>query len=264
LTLKLSLQSKWNGGHLLGKQTKKHGGLCPAVRLFCNGLESSLLTVAAREAFWDLPLDVLQQLQPHISGSVSPGKADNVVATLMGMIQSVLGCDEMAAVDCLKKRFAQNDLTCMYANEFLGMDEALEVLEPRDVQLIHAEQAAVASKATSWTRFKADDSAAVKAVKAKVAQEQKNARKTRRNKQTPVDSSIPHQDAAKYMPPQTSVWQSRTRFSWHARVAERPRISEPWHNDQGKALHRLAKRAWAQHLEMKVQGMDACPFLFDD
>ena len=145
-------------------------------------------------------------------------------------------------------RFAFNDASCHYASEFLAMDECLEVLEQRDAQLIQEEQSRFAAKSGAWDRFKADYQAATKGAHAEraAAAAPGPAGKARKksHKKTPVEANIAHGDDARFMPPGGRVWQRRQYHAWGAHVPPRPRISEPWGEDCGCALHRIGKRAW--------------------
>ena len=256
---------KWRS---LAWQRRHAAGLAclpPAIRMFvtCKG---TLKEIAAREAFWDMPIDCLQKLREWMPGDFGAA-SDNVAQLVFDMVKRVLKCSDMEAVEILQLRLAANDASAVYAKEFLDLDEALEVLEAPDAQMVHDDQKRLAGQLEGLQQFSKDYKTTVQEVKAKHAPApKKGAGKGKKGKKgaekVAVEASIAHVDAAKYLPPGASIWQGRKTQTWSAHVKPRPRISEPWREDCGRALHRILKRAWQLHLELNGQDWSSCPWVF--
>jgi hypothetical protein len=134
---------KWRS---LAWQRRHAAGLAclpPALRMFvtCKG---TLKEIAAREAFWDMPIDCLQRLREWMPG-------------------------DFEAVEILQLRLVANDASAVYAKEFLDLDEALEVLEAPDVQMVHDDQKRLAGQLEGLKQFAQDYTTTVQEVKAKHA-----------------------------------------------------------------------------------------------
>ena len=256
---------KWRS---LAWQRRRAAGLAclpPALRMFVFG-NGTLKEIAAREAFWDMPIDCLQKLREWMPGDFGAA-SDNVPQLVFHMIKRVLKCSDMEAVEILQLRLAANDASAVYAKEFLDLDEALEVLEAPDAQMVHDDQKRLAGQLEGLKQLAKDYTTTVQDVKAKHALAPKRgAGKGMKGKKgaekVAVEASIAHVDAAKYLPPGASIWQGRKTQTWSAHVKPRPRISEPWREDCGRALHRILKRAWQLHLELNGQDWSSCPWVF--
>ncbi len=171
-------------------------------------------------------------------------------------------CSTEDALPILAKRFAYQDRTRAFLNDFLAMDEQLKVLEPRDVQMIHEDQKTQAHVEKSWSVFKTDYAAAIAESAGKGAAKAKPKGKSKAKPQIAIEASITHAEVAKLFPPTSTHWQQRKKHSWGCPVRDRVRFSEAWGNDQKAALVRCAEKAWQQHLEGLGKGMRECPYMF--
>ena len=146
-------------------------------------------------------------------------------------------------------------------------------MEPADVKMVHDDQDTAAKSTVSRAAFLRDYRQVAADIRAKAAGPPHAAKGKGKGKakaaapplvRVPVDSTIPHDQAARLMPPGASIWQGRKQQAWCVHVPPRPRISEPWGLDVSKALMRVAYRAWVLHLDLHSLDWPACPHIFPE
>lgn len=186
--------------------------------------------------------------------------------TLFHIIKEVLECDDTRALDILLIRVASNDTMANCVNEPLCVDEALEVVGPRDAKANRKEQAAGKDGAVSRETFIKDfrrkliEKSGVKKLvpKSVVGKALAKALAAR----LPVPARVTQQEAKAWLPPGSSVWRALGPYAWGGHCPPRPRISEPWASDANAALCRSIQRLWGIRLVMRGETWDACPHTF--
>ena len=218
---------------------------------------------------WDLPtvkaVAAWEPTFPHVMTT------DNLAEYLFTFIKCALKLDDIQAFEILKLRFRHLDLNSMFSEEFLALDEALDVLEPADVRMIHKDQETIENVVKRDKSFKLDFHLLAKRILVPAAPKAGGKGKGKKGKagksdvqRVPVDSNIPHDMASSLMPPGGHVWQNRKGQAWCCHVPPRPRFSEPWCLDTTGALFRIARRAWEQHLQLTGGDWSSCPHIFPD
>jgi hypothetical protein len=172
-----------------------------AIRLFGADGADNVLRVGARVAFWDIDAGFLARLWKAHPDIVGEPDGTDEVSVLFGLTQQVLGSSDKDTLDVIKRRWKESDLESWYSKELLALDEALQVLDRQDINMVHADQKHAESKAERWRQFSKHDRANCTAVRAgakghgcgkgggKVGKPKKD--------RAPVGASIDHETAKK-------------------------------------------------------------------
>jgi hypothetical protein len=235
----------------------------PAVRLFADGAEASLLEIAAQEAFYNLGISFLSRLADHIGCELSAGTSGNLCATVCTLVKFVLECSDEATMHYVAKRFQVNDHAAIFMNACLDLDECLEVLDIHDARKIHEQQKEAKTSLADLKLFEKDFAERRRAIalavpKAKATAKGKAAPKAA--PRVPLPNLISHDQAKLYIPLGSSIWRGRIKRYWSAHAPPRARISEPWASSERAALHQIYIRMWTQHLQRTGESWDAYPW----
>lgn len=109
------------------------------VRAVAEGEPKPLLEVMAARAFWNMGASEITQFASLKPGVELPHDG-SLCNTVVAAIKGILGVDDRGAVDIAAQRLARNDLSANWVKPILDIDEAVEVLEKHDVQLVQQEQ----------------------------------------------------------------------------------------------------------------------------
>jgi hypothetical protein len=237
----------------------------PALRRVVKRGPGKVLVNASWEAFWNMSESTIRKLVEH-AGYVIPQSDGSLCRTLFFVIKEILKCTDQQAIEILLTRIASHDKDASYVHELLTLDEALEVVDPRDCKEIRREQEAEQNQQTLRDQFLRDFRVRVRQVSGVVPARAGRAAAKAHAKAMAARPVVPRNltsaTANTWKPPQAFIWKSLTHYSWCGHVPPRPRISEMWGTDVEGALGRLLKRCWALHLEIKGVGWDECPYNF--
>ena len=132
----------WQGRHAAGLACAS-----PALRMFGLG-KVALKGILAREAFWDLTIDSLLKLLEWTHSDFGAA-SDYVAQQLFALVKRALTYSDMGAVESLQLPLVANDASTVYAAELFDCDEASEVLEAPDAQVVQDDQAALLASSRS-------------------------------------------------------------------------------------------------------------------
>ena len=184
--------------------------------------------------------------------------------TLQTVVQGITNLAEDDVMDVLALRLGIDDSSSSFVESLLEVDEAVDLLEKGDVDLLRAEQKG------ACTRLEGREVFAKEYKEAKQAQRAQKASGYRRSKK-PARSDVPftilHSEAREFLPPKSSIWRGLTRNSWHGHREGRKRVSASWALwGESGAMRQVLKLLWGQHLEMEGMEVEDCPFtgLFDE
>ena len=130
------------------------------------------------------------------------------------------------ALAVTKKQWTDKYLEEWFSKEFLNLDEALQVFDQQDANMVHAGQKAEATHADErrqWAKHYAKLAAYVQA-NTSAGVVGKGGRPSKASR-APVSARIPQCEAKQFLPPGAHIWQSRNGRSWCCHVAPRPRFS---------------------------------------
>jgi len=196
-----ALRLEWKS---LAWQGRRAAGLAcasPVLRMFGLG-KVTLKGILARGSFWDLTIDSLQKHREWIHNDFSAASV-NVAQQLFELVKRVLTCSGMEDVGIFQLPLVANDASTVYATELFDRDEASEVLEAPDAQVVQDDQAAllacsISSRCFSWTtRARSRTSRPrmrLRRVRASAHMVKDGAEKVA------VEASIGHGNASTYMP----------------------------------------------------------------
>ena len=157
--------------------------------------------------------------------------------TLQTVVQGITNLAEDDVMDVLALRLGIDDSSSSFVESLLEVDEAVDLLEKGDVDLLRAEQKG------ACTRLEGREVFAKEYKEAKQAQRAQKASGSRRSKK-PARSDVPftilHSEAREFLPPKSSIWRGLTRNSWHGHREGRKRVSASC-----TMIHALARsRRW--------------------
>ena len=185
--------------------------------------------------------------------------------TLQTVVQGITNLAEDDVMDVLALRLGIDDSSSSFVESLLEVDEAVDLLEKGDVDLLRAEQKG------ACTRLEGREVFAKEYKEAKQAQRAQKASGSRRKARVPARSDVPftilHSEAKDFVPPKSSIWRGLTRNSWHGHREGRKRVSASWALwGESGAMRQVLKLLWGQHLEMEGMEVEDCPFtgLFDE
>lgn len=177
------------------------------IKAIVVGDRQSLLRIAAGSAFWSLDRTWLDQLAKFIGCQVAKG-ADlfGVVFSLVcHCIPAIADCD---AIDIVTQRLAMMEAKCGDdAEDLATVDEAMQVLEKRDEDIVRAakKDAATTQEVTSAFR----QAFAKKASEVRPSSGAQGAKRKRKPQRHPhPQGTISQATAKQYLPPQ-SVYMAR-------------------------------------------------------
>lgn len=240
--------------------------LSPGIRPFLVGHVGPWVELACRQAFWNLPRSTIYDYARHFKIEAPSGAS--LFELLWCFIDQVLHLSEEATLEIVHRRVASQQQSDA-SQALLQVDEALEVLEHMDIEVVHQEQERLQRVANENADF-----AVCYRVKARAVQEKKEASAKRQRKESGLKQiTLPHhieqKDAKKFIPQGgvCSVWRAHTRGEWHGHYKGLPRISESFqkHGSSELAFKALLQRLWGFHLSKNGLDKDRCPIvgLFD-
>ena len=142
-----ALRLEWKS---LAWQGRRAAGLAcasPVLRMFGLG-KVALKGILARGSFWDLTIDSLQKHREWIHNDFSAASV-NVAQQLFELVKRVLTCSGMEEAGIFRLPLVANDASTVYATELFDRDEASEVLEAPDAQVVQDDQAALLASSRS-------------------------------------------------------------------------------------------------------------------
>lgn len=241
--------------------------LAPAVRPFVSGAVAPFREVASRNAWWSMPRSTVYEFSRHFGLDSAPG--DSLLELLSKMGQAFAGADADGMLDILHKRVSEGGEPSEAAAAMLEIDEALEVVEQQDASEIHREQAKVRERLTEWQALRGEYKARARAVRAEQAAATKQRKRARAApERKPLPHHLEQRDAKKFLPPNSTLWRSKTRGEWNGQFRQNKRVWEPFYKHGGSesALRVCLRRLWSQHLAYEGLDESECPFsgLFAD
>lgn len=151
-----------------------------------------------------------------------------------------------------------------FSSELLQVDEAIEVLERRDQEVLMKEQKTASERCEEVKRYRAEyarkrqavHAAAVPAAKAKA----KAKAKCKAVAKPKLPCSVPHHELKQYIPEGTSVWRDLTRGAFCAECPPYRRFSKSWHlYGQEGAMREVVKDLWRLRLQHEGKSLSECP-----
>lgn len=187
----------------------------------------------------------------------------------MALVQGVLKCPEMEALEIMKVRMGRLASDSRWCEPLLDMGEARECLDRQDEKKASQQQKAAKCAVEEKSDFTKSYISERRRVQATAAASQAKRPKpgrtarpaTDRPKQLPCVSSIPHSEAKRYAPEGGFVWRCLTGTgAWEAHFPSFPRISRSWRRyGESEALRLCLVELWTRWCEVNAQDPADCP-----
>lgn len=231
-----------------------------------------LLIVAARNAFWAIPLPVLQQLAVEQGSPVTSGSLFDV---LFGLVAYLLGTSEAETLDIVRSRCTPRLST--NAEALLSLDAGLDLFSKADQSDLRKEQDQVRSTVALAKDFEEEYRAKRRTLAPAEPKAKAKSRALRRERrvawchpQAPdriPDGFVEHAEAKKLLPPGGAIWRMLRIGGWQCHQRPHPRVSFTFARWTPRgAMMRCLQHSW--RLFLADQGLDEsrCPIegMFDE
>mmetsp|Transcript_143783 Transcript_143783/g.460269 ORF Transcript_143783/g.460269 Transcript_143783/m.460269 type:complete len:181 (+) Transcript_143783:3843-4385(+) len=162
--------------------------------------------------------------------------------------------------------FGQDNSDLM--NDFLEIDEAAQVLQQEDVEVLKKEQKSSRTMADNFKDFvspykekKRDVKQAAAKAKAKGRAPAKAKGPAAARKELPkVLCDLQQSDYKLYMPPDSFLWKANGNNSWCGRLPPFPQVSRSWLKyGPERSLRLVVSDVWAQWCQLEGLELSGCP-----
>jgi len=213
---------------------------------------STLLQVAANNAFWSLPTALLQQIGRHLGLDIKGTLFQTLKQLLTHILHSVT--DERIC-QIMKLRVVRGPRAHPLVAELLDMDETIECLDEEEQREVRQEQKAYKRAAQNAdlfeSEFKAFHAKTLGLKKTRASGNPKNAKSPLhrvRTLATVPPGAITQQEAKQMLPPGAYVWQGNYDGCWCVQLKPYPRFSKSWtlmgHRGALMECLRYVRRLW--------------------
>ena len=242
----------------------------PRIAAMATGPLENLLQVAARSAFWSLPLTSIRAIAKHYQVEAPAGGA--LYETLRDLVCHVLKISEEQASDILLLRTFKKTINTDEFLEIEGAEASFDQQTKETVDRTLQKQEAADNEIKDFKN-------SLKIARKKKYKLSDNVALNKSNKRSPLyqykgpciwPSDLPSQQVAKtLMPPNCYLWRSYSApGSWQAHLKPHPRRSYSFNTNGGAhgALRAITQHVWTLYLEDYGLDVSACPVagLFSD
>jgi hypothetical protein len=236
----------------------------PAARAFKLGDFKPIDQLLAENAFFSFPKSFVVDLCGYWVIDVPTGL--DYFDTLAFVCKFILKRDDQFILNILHEKMAtmpgSNDLM---AEELLQIDAAIQVLDQCDHDVFLAEQKKVEGDKEERREFAKRYRERISALTAGlplpvILRPARRGGAPGGEYPPAIPSTIPHAEAALYIPPGSTIWRALLRSKWEAHVKPYPRFGEHWSIEgEHEALLRILRRMWAFYLEGIGRDLTDCP-----
>lgn len=218
-----------------------------------------LLSLAARHAFWELPLVSLKRIARQLNIS-DVDQRSSLFVTLWHLVSAILDTDAEATLAILQKRLARVSNDHAVSKALMELDEGFDLMDSKEADAMKAEKKQLKAKQPLDADFRKDYVAKAVVLRQRAADSSRGRkRKTDPSARVP-DGDISQQSAKLLLPPNCSLWRNRMQGGWCAHLTGYARMSRQWatHGGERESLLSLLRALWDLHLEREGLGHSAC------
>ena len=228
---------------------KAMGNATPAIRLFKNGPFESVPKLACRDGWWLLTKDTILEAASAEGVEVPPASTTMQAIATTGM--SLLKCGAQEAMGCAQMRLANLKDSNRWCKELLQVDEAMELLDRDEYQMMTDRQKVAIEAAEEVNAYGKEFAAARKALgDIKIDKYPDN---------FPLE--IPQATVKMYIPPTSSVWRGNVRSEWWGHMPPYRRVHKACKDfdSERDTIKELLKVLWVQFNEKYGRDKFTCP-----
>lgn len=226
-----------------------------ALRIFREGPWRCLAQIAGHNACWQLCRSVVQDIAAFQRVQVPPGS--NFVELLQLVVAKLTGKNGDDVMVIIYKRLAELHASTTFADFVNELDEATDVLEDADKEVVKQEQEHNVATGTAANEFERHFVVATRKVRESLRLAKK--KKKEGSKDRIVFKALFHdqfgvsqKEAKKLAPPKASIWRAVTgRCGWHGHLPPNKRVGYsvgPASSHTCKeALIPVCSEIWRQH-----------------
>ena len=238
---------------------------CVACQL--RGEAAPLLTLAARCAFWKLPLSAVQAIATRLG--VALNGATKLYGVLEALVVHILGIEGAELLEIMARRIAREALV---ADESVleDFDDVFEIMGKSDKKAVEGDKEARERSDRLAEEYRQDHSARqdiVRQAHERAGNRTRTARRARpgaglgvmRSRALP-QGDIPQAEIAPLCAPGHHVWKDNVRRRWHIHPVPHARTSFSWleHTERGAAVEAL-RHGWRMWLSDNDMLEGQCP-----
>ena len=211
------------------------------------------LNLAAKNAFWKMGRQDVAKYAKLMNITVSPGTT--LFGALMEAVEGILKCSHERAVAIVSQRMAASQRDELFAENFLQMDEAIELIDKNDREVVAQEQKKAEDAKEEAMLFRKEFELA----RQRVGQPKKRQKADNR---PPLPHTTDQATARVWVPPTCHIWLSNVKPEWwghcHPYVRVRSKYNTP--EEEGPAVARTIKLLWEPYLEREGKAVEDCPY----
>lgn len=213
-----------------------------------------VLHTMAHKAFWNMPRSDIVRFAAL--GGVVINEAASLCDSVLQAVQGILNVSDDQALDIVSQRVGQNDLPETWASTILEVDEAAQVLERSDMDLVVAEQREVARCRNAEASFvQAYRQRRFDAAARATTRPGKGGRRAQGKAKTApaaLPSSFDQRAVRQFCPPGAHIWKGVTKQNWNGHMENRRRVSANWHDgDEQQAIRTVLRKLWLQYVDIR-------------
>ena len=242
----------------------------PGIRGFlCNPTQQwGLMEVACNMAFWALSRTTILKFAKH--WGIHPPKDSSLFQVLFIVIQSVLKTSNEDTMRIIQKRLVAEQGGEQVNECLLDMDDCSDLLEKTDVEALKSAKKTLEAKEDRHAQFRKEYLAKYHELWPAAAAAAPPPGPPAAGAAAAAAAAPSHlcwrigltqQEAKLLLPPDTSIWQSRSRGGWMGHCPPYRRISAMFvhYPSQDAALRCLLQRLWTLHFDRPAAVPQTCP-----
>jgi hypothetical protein len=164
-------------------------------------------------------------------------------------------------LDVLALRLPDDEACNAFSAAVQEIDEAVEVLEHFDHDVVRQEQETAASRMAGKSEFQAAYAQRRKEWRLAGTRPKKRAASRGPVTKGQLPTQVPQSEAKQYIPAGCRIWRGLVQGSWQGHCPPFSRVHESWRaSSEPEAMRRVIRTLWEQHLALEGLDKSACPW----
>lgn len=223
------------------------------------GPEMPLLSLAASRCFWTMSkaqvIAVCKREGKAVDGSGS------LCSVLASAVSNILECGEAKTLEALSLRLPDDECCNIFPSAVQEIDEAVEVLEQFDHEVVKQEQETATTRIAAKAEFEAAYRERREAWRLAHERCKKRAAPKASMQKGELPTELSQAQAKRYIPQGTSIWRGTVQGSWQGHCPPFARVHESWRrSSEPEAMRRVIRTLWQQHICKNGLDDSACPW----
>lgn len=256
-----AVEWQWRSWLWQCQSLRKHcKGMAPAVRPFMSGKPRPWIEVACKAAFWRMSATQLRMLARDFKVAVPSGAS--LFELIWAFCEAKLpDASEEELLAICHSRVAKQCTRDDASEALMQVDEALEVVEPCDVQEVKSEQERQRKTKAEQDEFNTEFRSRARSAAVRAAAKAKPKGKATKTATLVLPHHLEQKEATRFLPAGAAIWRANFRGEWNGHMPPHRRVTESYvkHGSSELALKACLRKLWSQKLAMQGLSEAACP-----